>query len=168
PATLNSVKTGVRAPQAPQLCCWWLFHVGQRFKQFDLVNVALGWGVSASSWAGLACYQVQRFKLGNMFFGGSVVSTGKVEDMEDDDVFQYAKTELGSALATLEGLLRCGICRAICDPPVSLPCCQQAYCSLCIRKFLDVTNPRCPKCRNSADPNQLRLSRELRKVRLWK
>ncbi|CAM9978381.1 unnamed protein product [Choristocarpus tenellus] len=99
-----------------------------------------------------------------MFFHEST-SSNSVEDEEDDDVYQYPKsTGVGCALAALEGLLRCGICRAICDAPMALPCCMQAYCSLCIRTSLVSTKPRCPKCRDPADPNKLALSRELREV----
>ncbi|CAN0272485.1 unnamed protein product, partial [Ectocarpus sp. 13 AM-2016] len=43
------------------------------------------------------------------------------------------------------------ICRGLSDPPVSLPCCQQTFCSLCIRQYLNSTTPRCPCCRKPCE-----------------
>ena len=34
---------------------------------------------------------------------------------------------------------------------MSLPCCQQTFCSLCIRQYLDSTTPRCPCCRAACE-----------------
>ncbi|CAM9620456.1 unnamed protein product [Ectocarpus sp. 12 AP-2014] len=93
-----------------------------------------------------------------------------VEDEEDDDeVYQYPKAGLGPTLGSIESILRCAICRGLSDPPVSLPCCQQTFCSLCIRQYLNSTTPRCPCCRKPSASNMLQLSKELRSIcTTWK
>ncbi|CAM9388202.1 unnamed protein product, partial [Hapterophycus canaliculatus] len=89
----------------------------------------------------------------------------KQQDEDDDDeVYQYPKTGLGPAFASIESTLRCAICGGLSDPPVALPCCQQAFCSLCIRQYLDSTTPRCPCCRTASASNKLQVSKELRSV----
>ncbi|CAM9466234.1 unnamed protein product, partial [Sphacelaria rigidula] len=83
-------------------------------------------------------------------------------DMEEDEVYQYSKTKPGPVFAAIEDILRCAICRGVSDPPLSLPCCQQLFCSFCIREYLVTTNPRCPSCRCEAEPSKLILSKGLR------
>ena len=59
----------------------------------------------------------------------------------------------------LESQLRCDICKSIMDVPVSLSKCFHAFCSFCIRRYLElgVNGSVCPCCRVPASNTDIRL-----------
>lgn len=69
-------------------------------------------------------------------------------------------------LREIERLLRCQICGDFFHGPVLLPC-SHAFCSECVRKFLQSKGAHggcCPECKRSCAPSDLVANRSMEKV----
>lgn len=71
-------------------------------------------------------------------------------------------------LREIESLLRCQICGDFFHGPVLLPC-SHAFCSECVRKFLQTRGAHggcCPECKQPCAPGDLIANRSMEKVAL--
>lgn len=77
----------------------------------------------------------------------------KGSKIEVSDPTDWDSTEL-PAISSLDSMLRCHICKDYLKAPV-LTSCGHMFCSMCIRKALDV-NSRCPLCQEEIFEGSLR------------
>ncbi|QDZ18021.1 RING/FYVE/PHD-type zinc finger protein [Chloropicon primus] len=96
--------------------------------------------------------------------------------MEDEEVEDFAdewrKAKGFEGVEVLEEALRCPICGDFMENPVAVEECGHSFCSLCIRRNLEVQrsesrsleSPKCPQCRGEASSSTLRMQHNLRTV----
>lgn len=84
-----------------------------------------------------------------------------------DDMGEWEWPSQCDELREMENLLRCQICGDFFHGPVLLPC-SHAFCSECVRKFLQTKGAHgcCPECKQACAPRDLVANRSMEKVAL--
>ncbi|TYZ57162.1 hypothetical protein PybrP1_004157 [[Pythium] brassicae (nom. inval.)] len=84
----------------------------------------------------------------------------------DEDRGEWEWPSESAELREIESLLRCQICGDFFHGPVLLPC-SHAFCSECVRKFLQSKGAHggcCPECKRACAPSDLVANRSMEKV----
>lgn len=96
------------------------------------------------------------------------VGHGAAGDADDGNGDEWEWPRESAELREMESLLRCQICGDFFHGPVLLPC-SHAFCSECVRKFLQSKGAHggcCPECKRPCAPGDLVANRSVEKVAL--